>query len=77
MVAGRSGQQLPKRSGRALSKMRARSLRCAADVAALVGPGDLVTLSGGLGAGKTAFARALIRILTGEQDIEVRARPSP
>jgi N-acetylmuramate 1-kinase len=46
----------------------------AADVAALVGPGDLVTLSGGLGAGKTAFARALIRILTGEQDIEV---PSP
>ena len=46
----------------------------AADVAALVGPGDLVTLSGGLGAGKTAFARALIRILTGDQDIEV---PSP
>jgi tRNA threonylcarbamoyl adenosine modification protein YjeE len=46
----------------------------AADVAALVGPGDLVTLSGGLGAGKTAFARALIRILTGDPDIEV---PSP
>src|SRR4029077_18967866 len=46
----------------------------AADVAALVGPGDLVTLSGGVGAGKTAFARALIRILTGEQDLEV---PSP
>jgi N-acetylmuramate 1-kinase len=46
----------------------------AADVAALVGPGDLVTLSGGLGAGKTAFARALIRVLTGEQDLEV---PSP
>jgi tRNA threonylcarbamoyl adenosine modification protein YjeE len=46
----------------------------AADVAALIGPGDLVTLSGGLGAGKTALARALIRILTGEQDLEV---PSP
>jgi tRNA threonylcarbamoyl adenosine modification protein YjeE len=46
----------------------------AADVAALVGSGDLVTLSGGLGAGKTAFARALIRFLTGEQDLEV---PSP
>src|SRR5450756_1819964 len=48
--------------------------RLAADVASLAGAGDLVTLSGGLGAGKTAFARALIRILTGEQDIEV---PSP
>jgi tRNA threonylcarbamoyl adenosine modification protein YjeE len=46
----------------------------AAEIAALVGPGDLVTLSGGLGAGKTAFARALIRLLTGEQDLEV---PSP
>jgi hypothetical protein len=46
----------------------------AADAAALIGPGDLVTLSGGLGAGKTAFARALIRILTGDQELEV---PSP
>src|ERR1700737_2362954 len=46
----------------------------AAEVALLIGPGDLVTLSGGVGAGKTAFARALIRILTGEQDLEV---PSP
>jgi tRNA threonylcarbamoyl adenosine modification protein YjeE len=46
----------------------------AAVVAALAGPGDLVTLSGGLGAGKTAFARALIRMLTGDDEIEV---PSP
>ncbi|HUI20849.1 MAG TPA: tRNA (adenosine(37)-N6)-threonylcarbamoyltransferase complex ATPase subunit type 1 TsaE [Methylocella sp.] len=46
----------------------------AADIAMLVGPGDLVTLSGGLGAGKTAFARALIHILTGDHALEV---PSP
>ena len=46
----------------------------AADVAALVGPGDLVTLSGDLGAGKTAWRRALIRLLTDEPDLEV---PSP
>lgn len=37
-------------------------------------PGDVVTLSGGLGAGKTTLARAVIRALTGDPQMEV---PSP
>jgi tRNA threonylcarbamoyl adenosine modification protein YjeE len=44
------------------------------DIAALIEPGDLITLSGDLGAGKTTFARALIRRLAGDPAIEV---PSP
>ena len=45
-----------------------------ADLALLIGPGDVITLSGDLGAGKTAAARALIRYLAGDEAIEV---PSP
>src|ERR1700685_2344395 len=45
-----------------------------ADLALLIGAGDVITLSGDLGAGKTAAARALIRYLAGDPDIEV---PSP
>ncbi len=46
----------------------------AEDVAAILGPGDVVALSGGLGAGKTAFARALIRAVADDDGLEV---PSP
>ena len=44
------------------------------DIAAALEPGDLITLSGDLGAGKTTFARSLIRYLAGDETIVV---PSP
>jgi tRNA threonylcarbamoyl adenosine modification protein YjeE len=48
--------------------------RLVAEIAGLIEPGDLITLSGDLGAGKTTLARALIRHLAGDETIEV---PSP
>ncbi|MCK0207495.1 tRNA (adenosine(37)-N6)-threonylcarbamoyltransferase complex ATPase subunit type 1 TsaE [Starkeya koreensis] len=48
--------------------------RLAMDLAAMLRPGDLVTLDGDLGAGKTTLARALIRELAGDPELEV---PSP
>ena len=45
-----------------------------AELAAQLGPGDLLLLLGDLGAGKTALARAIIRTLAGDPDLDV---PSP
>jgi len=45
-----------------------------ADLALLISAGDVITLSGDLGAGKTSAARAMIRYLAGDDDLEV---PSP
>jgi tRNA threonylcarbamoyladenosine biosynthesis protein TsaE len=45
-----------------------------AQLAGALQPGDLVLLEGGLGAGKTALARAIIRTLAGDPSLEV---PSP
>ncbi|MEW6766613.1 MAG: tRNA (adenosine(37)-N6)-threonylcarbamoyltransferase complex ATPase subunit type 1 TsaE [Pseudomonadota bacterium] len=45
-----------------------------ADLALLISSGDVITLTGDLGAGKTAAARAFIRYLAGDDAFEV---PSP
>lgn len=45
-----------------------------AELAARLRPGEVVLLEGGLGAGKTALARAIIRTLVGDAKLDV---PSP
>ena len=57
-----------------LALTEADTLAVAARLAAESRTGDIFLLEGDLGAGKTAFARAFIRSLTGDPDQEV---PSP
>lgn len=52
----------------------AGTLRLADDIAAIARPGDVIALHGDLGMGKSAFARAVVRRLAGDPDLEV---PSP
>ena len=52
----------------------AATCRLAEDVAMALAPGAVIALAGDLGAGKSTFARALIRALADEPDLEV---PSP
>ncbi|MFK8035161.1 MAG: tRNA (adenosine(37)-N6)-threonylcarbamoyltransferase complex ATPase subunit type 1 TsaE [Hyphomicrobiales bacterium] len=52
----------------------AATVRFAQDIASAVLPRDVIALEGDLGAGKTAFSRALIRTLANDPDLEV---PSP
>ncbi|MEL7027138.1 MAG: tRNA (adenosine(37)-N6)-threonylcarbamoyltransferase complex ATPase subunit type 1 TsaE [Pseudomonadota bacterium] len=54
------------------SKSPEATERIASHLADVLGPGDTLCLVGDLGAGKSLFARAIIRALTGETDI-----PSP
>ncbi|HEV7256436.1 MAG TPA: tRNA (adenosine(37)-N6)-threonylcarbamoyltransferase complex ATPase subunit type 1 TsaE [Bosea sp. (in: a-proteobacteria)] len=52
----------------------AATLRLAADLAAILKPGDIVALSGHLGAGKSLLARAILRELSDDPALEA---PSP
>jgi tRNA threonylcarbamoyladenosine biosynthesis protein TsaE len=59
---------------RHIGRMATHPLPDLARVAARLRPGDAVLLEGALGAGKTAFARALLRAATANPALEV---PSP
>jgi hypothetical protein len=63
----------PKAVARSLAS-EAETRQLAADIAGVIRPGDWIALSGDLGAGKSTFARALIRALAGDPELEA---PSP
>jgi len=62
------------RSERVFLEDDAATATLGARLAGELKPGDLLLLSGNLGAGKTALARAIIRTLTGIPNLDV---PSP
>ena len=72
-ASSRRGMIAPTTFSLALSNETATA-HLMADLALLIGPGDVITLSGDLGAGKTAAARAMIRYLADDDALEV---PSP
>jgi len=55
----------------------AATRRLAARIADLLQPGDLICLSGSLGAGKTVFARAVVTTLAATFGVAVDEVPSP
>ena len=59
---------------RILLKDETATIALGAELAASLAPGDLVLLAGGLGAGKTSLARAMIRALMADAELDV---PSP
>lgn len=73
-MAAQAYAQLPTSVWQVDATDEAATAALAADIALLVKPGDLITLSGELGSGKTTFARALIRALVCDPELEV---PSP